>query len=273
MIPTSSPGVACHLPHRASPSSSTSSKSSSWLPKSQNLPNVRSATITRLPSLPERTFRYNRVETDEPLPPNWEARKDAHGRIFYIDHTNRTTTWIRPVWRSTRPVSLQPTHSSSLVVNSIAQSSNCSNDDDSVVTRGSTTDPSPSTSNAGETNPTASNAQDIQQATNLETANAMALASTLYLSNAENIHWQQLDRRYQSIRRSITGRGTRDFGTAAVSANVAAGSSGGGGFGNFIHQPAFLSSYNRSSSTAFTTPTSNTIVEHGLCPKTNDKIN
>ncbi|XP_014666141.1 PREDICTED: E3 ubiquitin-protein ligase HECW2-like [Priapulus caudatus] len=26
----------------------------------------------------------------------WEARVDTHGRIFYIDHVNRTTTWERP---------------------------------------------------------------------------------------------------------------------------------------------------------------------------------
>lgn len=28
--------------------------------------------------------------------PDWEARIDSHGRIFYIDHLNRTTTWTRP---------------------------------------------------------------------------------------------------------------------------------------------------------------------------------
>lgn len=26
----------------------------------------------------------------------WEARIDSHGRVFYIDHINRTTTWQRP---------------------------------------------------------------------------------------------------------------------------------------------------------------------------------
>ena len=30
------------------------------------------------------------------LPPYWEARVDNFGRIFYIDHLNRTTTWKRP---------------------------------------------------------------------------------------------------------------------------------------------------------------------------------
>lgn len=54
------------------------------------------STTTRLPSIPERTIRYQRVELEEPLPPHWEARIDSHGRIFYIDHLNRTTTWNRP---------------------------------------------------------------------------------------------------------------------------------------------------------------------------------
>ncbi|CAL8311026.1 unnamed protein product [Merluccius merluccius] len=36
------------------------------------------------------------VATDHALPPNWEARMDSHGRVFYVDHVNRTTTWQRP---------------------------------------------------------------------------------------------------------------------------------------------------------------------------------
>uniref|UniRef100_A0A8C1TYW9 HECT-type E3 ubiquitin transferase n=1 Tax=Cyprinus carpio TaxID=7962 RepID=A0A8C1TYW9_CYPCA len=46
------------------------------------------------PSVRHDISRYQRV--DEPLPPNWEARIDSHGRIFYVDHVNRTTTWQRP---------------------------------------------------------------------------------------------------------------------------------------------------------------------------------
>lgn len=30
------------------------------------------------------------------LPPLWEARVDHLGRVFYIDHINRTTTWKKP---------------------------------------------------------------------------------------------------------------------------------------------------------------------------------
>jgi hypothetical protein len=35
--------------------------------------------------------------TPLPLPPGWEERTDAKGRIFYVDHNSRTTTWTRPV--------------------------------------------------------------------------------------------------------------------------------------------------------------------------------
>lgn len=36
------------------------------------------------------------IEVEEALPQGWEARVDAHGRIFYIDHHNKVTTWERP---------------------------------------------------------------------------------------------------------------------------------------------------------------------------------
>ncbi|XP_033220381.1 E3 ubiquitin-protein ligase HECW2-like [Belonocnema kinseyi] len=36
------------------------------------------------------------LTSEEPLPSSWEARIDSHGRVFYIDHINRTTTWQRP---------------------------------------------------------------------------------------------------------------------------------------------------------------------------------
>ena len=36
------------------------------------------------------------------LPTGWEARIDSHGRVFYIDHNNRTTTWQRPTTTTVR---------------------------------------------------------------------------------------------------------------------------------------------------------------------------
>lgn len=50
---------------------------------------------SRLPSIPERARRVL-PDQEEPLPTAWEARIDSHGRIFYIDHTTRSTSWQRP---------------------------------------------------------------------------------------------------------------------------------------------------------------------------------
>ncbi|XP_057178960.1 E3 ubiquitin-protein ligase HECW1 isoform X2 [Triplophysa rosa] len=50
--------------------------------------------ITQFPALRPDPYHYPSV--DEPLPPNWEARIDSHGRVFYVDHVNRTTMWQRP---------------------------------------------------------------------------------------------------------------------------------------------------------------------------------
>ncbi|XP_066539264.1 E3 ubiquitin-protein ligase HECW1 [Hoplias malabaricus] len=60
-------------------------------PGSSHLP-CSHHTISQLPTL--RASHYPSV--DESLPPNWEARIDSHGRVFYVDHVNRTTTWQRP---------------------------------------------------------------------------------------------------------------------------------------------------------------------------------
>ncbi|KAF5303477.1 hypothetical protein FQA39_LY09940 [Lamprigera yunnana] len=61
---------------------------------------LRHLTSTRLPSIPERTARVSVSEvpneSEDPLPPSWEARMDSHGRVFYIDHATRTTSWQRP---------------------------------------------------------------------------------------------------------------------------------------------------------------------------------
>ena len=35
-------------------------------------------------------------ERPQPLPPGWEMRRDQRGRVYYVDHNTRTTTWQRP---------------------------------------------------------------------------------------------------------------------------------------------------------------------------------
>ncbi|XP_034562551.1 E3 ubiquitin-protein ligase HECW1 [Notolabrus celidotus] len=53
--------------------------------------------VGHLPVLrPSHDLNHFPAATDPALPPNWEARVDSHGRVFYVDHVNRTTTWQRP---------------------------------------------------------------------------------------------------------------------------------------------------------------------------------
>ncbi|KAK7070357.1 hypothetical protein SK128_005789 [Halocaridina rubra] len=61
--------------------------------------------LSRQPSLQDWLRRYPKVEVafDEPLPPNVEARKDSHGRIFFIDHVAKTTSWE---WPPPKPLSI-----------------------------------------------------------------------------------------------------------------------------------------------------------------------
>uniref|UniRef100_A0A672MI09 E3 ubiquitin-protein ligase n=1 Tax=Sinocyclocheilus grahami TaxID=75366 RepID=A0A672MI09_SINGR len=35
------------------------------------------------------------------LPPGWEERKDNKGRMYYVNHNNRSTTWTRPILQHT----------------------------------------------------------------------------------------------------------------------------------------------------------------------------
>ncbi|CAM9819599.1 unnamed protein product [Choristocarpus tenellus] len=33
---------------------------------------------------------------DEPLPSGWAEERDSDGRVYYVDHSTKTTTWTRP---------------------------------------------------------------------------------------------------------------------------------------------------------------------------------
>uniref|UniRef100_A0A8C4GZL2 E3 ubiquitin-protein ligase n=1 Tax=Dicentrarchus labrax TaxID=13489 RepID=A0A8C4GZL2_DICLA len=41
-------------------------------------------------------------EKPDPLPTGWERRVDPMGRVYYVDHITRTTTWQRPTQESVR---------------------------------------------------------------------------------------------------------------------------------------------------------------------------
>ncbi|XP_072259797.1 E3 ubiquitin-protein ligase Itchy homolog [Pyxicephalus adspersus] len=77
-----------------------------------NIPAVNQGTLP--PGWEQRVDQQGRVyfvdhvakrttwDRPEPLPPGWERRVDQMGRIYYVDHITRTTTWQRPTIESVR---------------------------------------------------------------------------------------------------------------------------------------------------------------------------
>uniref|UniRef100_A0A8C4MST7 HECT-type E3 ubiquitin transferase n=1 Tax=Equus asinus asinus TaxID=83772 RepID=A0A8C4MST7_EQUAS len=59
-------------------------------------PGAESATLPDQEEVGEVWQRRGSLEGAAAAAENWEARIDSHGRIFYVDHVNRTTTWQRP---------------------------------------------------------------------------------------------------------------------------------------------------------------------------------
>ncbi|XP_063001316.1 E3 ubiquitin-protein ligase Itchy homolog isoform X2 [Elgaria multicarinata webbii] len=81
-------------------------------PASQPQPTVNQGPLP--PGWEQRVDQHGRVyyvdhvekrttwDRPEPLPPGWERRVDNMGRIYYVDHFTRTTTWQRPTVESVR---------------------------------------------------------------------------------------------------------------------------------------------------------------------------
>lgn len=44
-------------------------------------------------------------ESNDELPPNWEAGKTNDGRVFYIDHQTQKTQWEHPITKRAKVVS------------------------------------------------------------------------------------------------------------------------------------------------------------------------
>jgi hypothetical protein len=42
------------------------------------------------------TIINEQLKENQPLPPGWEERRTPKGKIYYVDHNTRTTTWERP---------------------------------------------------------------------------------------------------------------------------------------------------------------------------------
>ncbi|XP_036964059.1 NEDD4-like E3 ubiquitin-protein ligase WWP2 isoform X1 [Acanthopagrus latus] len=94
-------GVARHTPPPSSPSNrSPAASSSSGSPSpgqdalglaapAEPSPNTTSTT--------EQTSNSTTESTTEVLPAGWEQRVLPHGRVYYVDHNTKTTTWERPL--------------------------------------------------------------------------------------------------------------------------------------------------------------------------------
>jgi len=49
---------------------------------------------TRDTIMPQTEASLN-IAGEEPLPSGWEMRSDQFGRRYYVDHTTKSTTWVR----------------------------------------------------------------------------------------------------------------------------------------------------------------------------------
>uniref|UniRef100_A0A914HP06 E3 ubiquitin-protein ligase n=1 Tax=Globodera rostochiensis TaxID=31243 RepID=A0A914HP06_GLORO len=58
-------------------------------PKRSNASKTRD---TIMPQQPVNSSSSN----EDPLPEGWETRMDQYGRRYYVDHTTKSTTWVRP---------------------------------------------------------------------------------------------------------------------------------------------------------------------------------
>uniref|UniRef100_A0A8C2AUQ9 HECT-type E3 ubiquitin transferase n=1 Tax=Cyprinus carpio TaxID=7962 RepID=A0A8C2AUQ9_CYPCA len=56
------------------------------------IPGPSSAVVRR-----EKSPSASYALTTPGLPPGWEERKDPKGRMYYVNHNNRSTTWTRPI--------------------------------------------------------------------------------------------------------------------------------------------------------------------------------
>ncbi|XP_073786233.1 E3 ubiquitin-protein ligase NEDD4 isoform X2 [Danio rerio] len=48
------------------------------------------------------------LPTSAGLPPGWEEKQDSKGRIYFVNHNSRTTTWTRPLIQLIQPPSESP---------------------------------------------------------------------------------------------------------------------------------------------------------------------
>ncbi|KAG7453419.1 NEDD4-like E3 ubiquitin-protein ligase WWP2 isoform X1, partial [Solea senegalensis] len=98
-------GVACHTPPPlapscVSPAAGGGSSSSSSPPPGQDVlcpAGPAEPGLNSMPSTSSSTEQTSSNTTTESLPAGWEQRVLPHGRVYYVDHNTKTTTWERPL--------------------------------------------------------------------------------------------------------------------------------------------------------------------------------
>ncbi|SAM01374.1 hypothetical protein [Absidia glauca] len=63
---------------------------------------VSSSTNAEIGRLDAATSSQHNSDSRPALPPGWEQREDQLGRLYYVDHNTRTTTWKRPSTATTQ---------------------------------------------------------------------------------------------------------------------------------------------------------------------------
>ncbi|KAM7150659.1 E3 ubiquitin-protein ligase Itchy homolog isoform 1-T1 [Macrochelys suwanniensis] len=86
----SSPSTTPNAPSEQSPEGATAGTTVPAAPTLTTPPVSRQVQPVNPPSQPHSTVSQG------PLPPGWEQRVDQHGRVYYVDHVEKRTTWDRP---------------------------------------------------------------------------------------------------------------------------------------------------------------------------------
>ncbi|XP_020570030.1 E3 ubiquitin-protein ligase NEDD4 isoform X2 [Oryzias latipes] len=92
--------------------SPTSPSAAPKVPSESGAPLSRSPTISIQPTTPEEPVPHgasaNAAFESASLPSGWEVRHASNGRLFFIDHNTKTTTWEDPRFQVRRKPSLDP---------------------------------------------------------------------------------------------------------------------------------------------------------------------
>lgn len=156
------------------PEPSTSPRATSQQAQADNQSNLNNVPSESSSSL--NTNANPAAANNDPLPNGWEQRFDQNGRIYYIDHISKTTTWTRPLVpsNSTTTTTISPEATTS--TRRLSRSSNESTTDRNVssaaalMARHHINDDSVTPEAASQqTDPTATSTTSTAQATQPET--------------------------------------------------------------------------------------------------------